>query len=137
VGVGKLGSSYKAKCKQCGHKFTVSDGGGFFFHLLHCDKCGSERSVGFDELGDIHLRYVKGLPGPYCTATNESDKNIKENYPGEPLDEHEYNKLVEQFAGKCKKKNCNGRYRLDAPARCPKCRSLDYEDTHEEMIMYD
>jgi hypothetical protein len=90
--------------------------------------------VGFDELGDTHLRYLKGLPGPYAMATSKYDKTIQENYPSASLDEREYNKLVEEFAGKCK---CGELYKFNAPPMCPKCRSLKYENMHEEMILYD
>ena len=118
-----MGHSYGAICSKCGEKFTVYEGGGFFFHLLHCNKCGKEKSIGFDELGEIHLRYVKGLPGPYCIASQNSDKEIRETYPGQPLGEREYNKLVENFAGDC---SCGGKFKFSSKSRCPKCHSLKY-----------
>ena len=117
-----MGRQYDAKCKKCGKKFTVRDGGGFIFHLLHCDKCGREKSISFDEIGEPHLRYIKGLDIPYCIATSKHDEDIQKNYPGEPLSEEEYNKAVEKKAGKC---DCGGRFRFDALPRCPKCGSLD------------
>jgi predicted Zn-ribbon and HTH transcriptional regulator len=131
-----VGVKLKTMCRNCGHEFTYGDGGGFVFHLLRCDECGAERMVRFDELGDIHLCYLKGLPGPYCIATSEYDKHVKEHYPGEPLDEKEYNKLVEEFAGNCKKKGCSGKYKFDAPPRCPKCRSTKL-DEGSMMMLYD
>jgi hypothetical protein len=42
-------------CRACGARFYASSGGGFMYDLLHCDTCGETRSVGHDELGDIHL----------------------------------------------------------------------------------
>lgn len=33
----------------------VSEGGGFCSLLLHCDKCGKEKNIGFDELEENHL----------------------------------------------------------------------------------
>lgn len=36
---------YKAICKQCGHKFKVKIGGSMFFELLHCKKCGKEKTT--------------------------------------------------------------------------------------------
>jgi hypothetical protein len=71
---GETGHQFGAVCSACGERFTVCEGGGFFFHLLHCNKCGKEKSIGFKDLGEIHLRYVKGLPGPYCVASMDSDK---------------------------------------------------------------
>lgn len=59
-----MGMEYTAKCNKCGHEFEVSEGGGFFFHLLHCDKCGKQKSISFDEIGEPHLQYLKGLGAP-------------------------------------------------------------------------
>lgn len=42
------------ECSKCGTKFKVSEGGGFTFHVLHCDKCGMEKRTEFNELGEIH-----------------------------------------------------------------------------------
>jgi len=95
-------------------------GGGFFFDLLHCDTCGSTRSVGHEELGDIHLRFVKGLPGPYAVSRMAMDRRIQREYPGEPLTRDEYHAAAEATVDAC---GCGGRFRYDAPARCPGCRS--------------
>ena len=38
-------------------------------------------------------------------ATSKSDKFIQENYPGDPIDEDECNRLIEEFSGKCE---CGG-----------------------------
>jgi len=35
----------------------VDHGGGFFLRLARCDECGKTKSIGFDELDEIHLRY--------------------------------------------------------------------------------
>jgi len=83
----QMGCSYHVKCLQCDNNFDVNSGGGFFFHLLHCDLCGKDKSIGFDEIGELHLRYIKGLPGPYCVASSSLDQHIKDNYPGEPMSE--------------------------------------------------
>lgn len=130
-----MGMALRVKCKNCGEYYEIEEGGGFTFHLLHCDKCGSSKSVPFQDLGDIHLRYIKGLGGPYCIATAEQDKNIQENYPGDPIDEDEYHRLVEKFAGACE---CGGYFKFDAHARaiCPNCGSTDYSDDIG-IILYD
>jgi len=110
-------------------------GGGFFFHLLHCNKCGKEKSIGFNELGEIHLRFIKGCGGPYCIASMESDKKIRETFPGEPLGEREYNKLVENFAANC---DCGGKFKFSGNPRCPKCHSLKYtQDPNGDFFLYD
>ncbi|QKG78741.1 hypothetical protein [Tenuifilum thalassicum] len=129
-----MGYEYKAKCKKCGKKFIVREGGGFFFHLLHCEKCGKEKSLMFNKIGDAHFQYLKGLNQPYSIATSSSDKLIQETYPGEAISIESYDDIVEKVAGLCK---CGGQFRLDAPARCPKCKSTDYENTYEHGLCYD
>jgi hypothetical protein len=39
---------------------------------------------------DIHLRFVKGLPGPYAVARRKMDRQIQEEYAGEALSQDEY-----------------------------------------------
>lgn len=129
-----MGKKYLAKCRKCGHEFEVSEGGGFFFHLLHCDKCGKPKSISFDEIGEPHLQYLKGLGGSYCVASSEHDKYVRDNYPGDPISEEEYHKIIEEMLGQCK---CGGRYKIKAGPRCPKCGSDDYEDTGGIICMYD
>ena len=130
-----MGQQHDVRCLQCGEEFVVCDGGGFFFHLLHCDRCGKEKEIGFDELGELHLRYIKGLPGPYCIATREHDKAIQENYEGEPLSEDEYRSAIERSVPRHSR--CGGRFRFDAPPRCPKCGSTEFEDTGRGVLCYD
>lgn len=129
-----MGETYLARCEKCGHEFRVSDGGGFLFHLLGCNRCGKTKSISFKEIGEPHLRYIKGLGMPYCIASAESDRKIQEGYPGEPISEKEYHLIVEKIAGKC---NCGGKYKFNARPRCPKCRSVAIKDTGKERIMYD
>ena len=115
-----MGQESPATCGKCGNLFRVRQGGGFVFHLLHCDTCGEEKVVLFEELGEIHLRYLKGLPGPYSISTQEHDRHVRENYPGEPLLEEEYYREVEKLAGECP---CGGHFTMKARPRCPKCHS--------------
>jgi hypothetical protein len=107
-------------CKACGTTFGVQSGGGFFFDMLHCEACGNAQSVRHQDLGDIHLGFVKGLPGPYAVARSEMDRQIQREYPGEPLSRHQYHAAVEATFDPCA---CGGRFRYNAPARCPGCRS--------------
>jgi Zn finger protein HypA/HybF involved in hydrogenase expression len=122
-----------AKCLECGNTFTVDHGGGFVFHLLRCDKCGRTKAIDFARLGELHLRYLKGLPGPYCVATSEHDKYVREQVDLQPISEEEYQRGVEKRAGKCK---CGGKYVFDAPPRCPKCHSTNIKEGGT-TIMYD
>ena len=117
-----MGQTYGAICNACGHHFEAHDGGGFFFHMLHCDTCGKEKSISFDKLGDAHLRYLKGLEGPYSETTRSFDQSVQKHYPDPPLTEEEYRAIVEEIAGD---HSCGGHFCFDAPTRCPKCRSTD------------
>jgi len=117
-----MGEEWSATCANCGYFFFVREGGGFFFHLLHCDKCGKEKTVSFDKLGEVHLRYLKGLKGPYCVASSNHDKEVQKTFQGDPISEEEYFKVVESLVRKCR---CGGHYTFSSPPRCPKCHSPD------------
>jgi hypothetical protein len=128
-----MGHKTDAKCLDCGTAFNVHHGGGFYFHLVRCEQCGAIKSIGFEELGEIHLRYLKGLPGPYCGASAEHDAHVRKHVPVEPISEEEYDREVEAFAGAC---DCGARFTLTAPPRCPKCRSTRIEES-KPKIFYD
>lgn len=115
-----MGTVTSQVCRDCRERFMARDGGGFFFDLLHCDTCGANRSVSHEELGDIHLGFVKGLPGPYALARSRLDAEIKATYPGEVLTREQYRAAAEATLGRCA---CGGTFRYDAPPRCPACRS--------------
>jgi hypothetical protein len=117
-----MGSSTGWICKDCGSHFTTRHGGGFFFDLLHCDACGRTRNVSHQDLGDIHLGFVKGLPGPYAVARSAMDRQIKETYRGKTLSRAEYRAAAEATLEPC---DCGGHFRYDARARCPTCRSTE------------
>ncbi len=125
---------FEAKCLNCGNKFKVSDGGGFIFHLLHCDTCGKEKSISFEKLGELHLKYLKGLNVPYCLAISEHDRYIQENYKGDSISEEEYYKAIENKFKNCK---CGGRFKFKAKPRCPKCKSKDFKNIGKNQCFYD
>lgn len=132
-----LGSATSYICKACGVRFMARDGGGFFFDLLHCDTCGDTRSVSHEDLGEIHLGFVKGLPGPYAVGRSAMDRRIKETYEGEPLSRDQYHAAAQATLDAC---GCGGRFTYDAPARCPECRSTEdrwEEDPEGPMIFID
>ena len=128
-----MGHRVKAVCLKCGKSFTIEHGGGFRFHLLRCNKCGKTKSINFDEIDELHQRYLKGLSGPYCIATAEHDKRAQENADIKPAGEDEYHKQIVNLAGNCK---CSGKFVFDAPPRCPKCRSKDIREG-ETTMKYD
>jgi hypothetical protein len=112
-------------------------GGGFYFDLLRCDTCGNVRNTSHEELGDVHLGFVKGLPGPYAVTRSAMDRRIQAEFPGEPLTRDEYHAAAEATLEACA---CGGRFTYDAPARCPECRSTEDqwdEDPDGVHIFYD
>ena len=132
-----MGSASSFICRTCGAHFMARDGGGFMFDLLHCDTCGATRSVSHQDLGDIHLGFVKGLPGPYAVARAAMDRRIQREYKGQPLTRDEYHAAAQATLGDCA---CGGRFRYDAPGRCPECRATDDQwdvDPHGSHIFYD
>ena len=128
-----MGHHVDATCQDCGQPFTVDHGGGFVFHLLRCDNCGRTKLIGFDQLGELHLRYLKGLPGPYCVGTSEHDKYVREQVDIQPISEEEYHRNVEKIAGKCK---CQGKYAFEASPRYPICHSTRIKEGGI-ILMYD
>ena len=120
-----MGHRLEAKCLECGTSFDVDHDGGFTFHLVRCDQCGRTKSIGFEELGELHIRYLKGLTVPYSIATAKSDAAARELPSGPPISEDEYNVGVELAAGHCK---CGGKYTLNSPPRCPTCHSTSISE---------
>lgn len=132
-----MGSLAGYICEACGAHFMIRDGGGFFFDLLHCDTCGAAKGISHQELGDIHLRFVQGLSGPYTVARSDMDRGIQREYPGRPLSRAEYHSAAETTLDPC---SCGGRFRYDAPARCPTCRSTSESwkrDPKAVSMLYD
>jgi len=129
-----MGMSYRAACEECGYRSKVEIGGGFAFHLLHCTQCGKAKSVSFDQLGDVHLQYLKGLEGPYSIATAAHDDAVKSTYTGRAISESTYERRVQRFAGSCR---CGGRFTFRAKPRCPKCRSTKLEPIKASRVLYD
>jgi predicted RNA-binding Zn-ribbon protein involved in translation (DUF1610 family) len=130
-----MGKTYGAICDTCGHRFEAREGGGFFFHVLHCDTCGEEKIIPFDELGETRLRYIKGHPDPHSKSTRSLDKFVQKNYPDAPLSEDEYFAIVEEVAGD---HACGGHFTLEAPARCPRCGSTNLRaDPDAPAVPYD
>jgi Zn finger protein HypA/HybF involved in hydrogenase expression len=128
-----MGCTVKARCRDCNKVFTVEQGGGFSFHLVRCDKCGKTKPIRFDALGELHLRYLNGLLGPYSIETSEHDEHIRNHAPIETISEDDYHKRINTLAGRCR---CRGKYTHEAPPRCPRCHSTRIEEG-ETIVMYD
>jgi len=128
-----MGVEVEGTCLECGETFSVSHGGGFFFHLVRCEACGSTKSITFEELGLVHLRYLKGLTVPYAVVSMPLDTFVQEELPIEPLSGEDYRRAIDALAGDC---SCRGKFTLGAPPRCPACRST-HIDEGEITIFYD
>ena len=88
-------------------------------------------------LGDIHLRYVRGLGMPYAVSRSAMDARIQAEYPGEPLSRDEYRAAAEATLEPC---TCGSHFRYAAPPRCPTCRSTSEQwdgDPEAPMALYD
>src|ERR1700761_9031869 len=127
-----MGSQKAATCLDCGDHFTVNDGGGFKFHQLRCVLCGRDTFVGFDELGDLHVRYLKGSAMPYTVASAGEHEYIRKHVDVEPLSSEKYYEAV-AASRKCE---CGGDLSFSAPARCPQCGSTHIEEGFAH-ILYD
>lgn len=128
-----MGRIIDVRCKKCDFEFSARLGGGMRFHKLYCDTCGEDKNVLFDELGELHYRYLKGLGGPYSTATMKHDKYVQDNFKGEPISEKEYDEEIEKRMKKCK---CGGKFTFKARPRCPMCNSDDFEEIEGGLIMF-
>lgn len=128
-----MGCVVNIKCLSCNHEFEANQGGGFYFHLLRCNKCGKSKNLGFDEIYETHCRHLKGIGIPFSMATAEHDRRIIDDPDIKPISNAEYKKEVERIAGSCE---CGGHFILHAPIRCPKCGSTELEEL-EATLHYD
>jgi len=112
-----MGQVIRTSCLECGEPFEMSRGGGFTFHLLGCDTCGRTTAVSFAALGDLHLRYLAGLPTPARPSLNGCARGSAH---AEAISAEAYHREVEKVAGKCP---CGGHFTFAAPPRCPRCHS--------------
>lgn len=99
-------------CKSCEKKFNFRVGGGRYFHLLHCDTCGKEKTISFFELQKR---------GHSITEELFWDKN--------------YQQELEANILSCE---CGGLFKFYAVTRCPNCKGTDIEDDPNAcFVMYD
>ena len=124
-----MGQVMEAVCKACQHRFRTVEGGGFHFELLRCRVCGESKAVPFKAVWDSYLAYLKGRK-PLMPEPNGADWR---KYPGKPISEADYHRAVETEAGTC---SCGGKFSLNAPLRCPACRSADVE-SGKPTVLFD
>ncbi len=94
-----MGYSITVVCKMCGTFYTARHGGSLRFQILHCNKCGMEKTIFVTEVGE-----------PFSHDPNQFEK----------------------IAGKCE---CGGKFKINAPPRCPKCSSSEYELSGKKNII--
>lgn len=120
-------------CADCGKHATVQEGGGTGFFLLHCESCGEPKTIEPDAFETAHLLYLKGLPERARQMCHDYDRERVESTPGEPLSLEQYFAAIEEAAGRCL---CGGQFSLEAPPRCPRCKSADLEDDPDRPVIY-
>ncbi len=109
-----MGSSHEAVCRECGTKFRVDIGASMSALQVRCKDCGRATFV---SLEDIYAKEAQDVPG---LGADDGSWSIRDRLAGE-------------LAATC---SCGGHYTVDAPPRCPKCRSADL-DIAPPDLMYD
>jgi hypothetical protein len=113
------------RCFDCDSVFYHESGGGFGFHSLDCDKCGKHKLLDFSKLRDIQRRHFHKHPaGCGTTWLYVREVNLGNN-------QDTYYTEVERAAGNCE---CEGKYRFNAPTRCPKCKSTNVQCEKNSLI---
>jgi predicted Zn-ribbon and HTH transcriptional regulator len=52
-----MGKEFDATCQQCQTVFRVSEGGGFLFVSLRCERCGREWTRSLQELAEAGITF--------------------------------------------------------------------------------
>ena len=100
-----MGQMVDVRCRECGVTSEQIDGPLMMGFLPRCVQCGQSRAVSITDLVD------SDPPGLQPAGREAWDLR--------------YARMT-QLAGPCA---CGGHFTLDAPIRCPGCRSLDIETT--------
>jgi Zn ribbon nucleic-acid-binding protein len=111
----------RVTCIKCNFQFELIDAADSCSHLLHCVRCGREKTLGFKEIIDHYNRYLKSISAPVlipvCRNTGSMQNLIQTMSGGKK----KYTFMVEHLAGVCV---CGAMFKLSARPRCPKCRSM-------------
>jgi len=126
-----MGTQYEVICNGCGARFSVQEGPGMLFDVLHCDLCGQSKGVSRETV----LEYRGASAGmPPGRDASKSREWLMTN-PTVGMSQEEYLRTVETIAGECE---CGGHFRFGASPRCPECGSSDHRrDPSGGVTMYD
>jgi DNA-directed RNA polymerase subunit RPC12/RpoP len=92
-----MAGEYHVICNHCEGRSIVRVGWGATFHILHCLRCGAEKIIRLWQTSSLKRYY---------------NEHLEEMHP----------MYLEEKIEKC---TCGGEYRLNAPPRCPYCKSKD------------
>lgn len=114
---------FHAICNDCNEKFVCYESDSASYHTLHCEICGKECNVAFDDTG---IQFLSCLVETNNHSENEDEENFTNSFEehrvfvdGQSL------KKIDKIAGLCE---CGGHFRLDLPVRCPRCGSMNYRE---------
>jgi DNA-directed RNA polymerase subunit M/transcription elongation factor TFIIS len=129
-----MGRMFQAVCGKCSTRFAVRQGNGKKVHLLHCSRCGREKTVNTEDLAEFCRTSLNGFIS--CLAINPSERKSARKIPAAmtPIDDRKYTFILEHRAGICV---CGAMFKVAGKVRCPKCRSSAFtRDPENPEITY-
>jgi len=111
----------RVTCIKCNFPFEIVEAEDLCSHLLHCVRCGREKTLGFKEIIDHYNRHLRTIGAPALSPVSRNAGAMQRLIQTLSLDEKKYTFMVEHLAGVCV---CGAVYKLSARPRCPKCRSV-------------
>lgn len=111
----------KVRCIRCSTLFEVGQAAGLTHHLLHCNRCGREKTLKTEEILQIfsHTKYGTLSHSPSYKGNPRTASEALDTLVNDP----KYRFLVEHHAGLC---ICGSLFKFPGKARCPRCRSSVY-----------
>jgi hypothetical protein len=125
-----MGHYSKAQCHDCGEVYEEHIGGSFTSQGLKCDKCGKTMEIHCHDIPELSIQLL-GYEDYCAVARILPDKNSRDRKKLKRISLEEFNRGVEEFAGKC---DCGGKYTFDAPPRCPKCCSTNIKEVGSKLF---
>jgi predicted Zn-ribbon and HTH transcriptional regulator len=117
----------RVTCIKCSFQFEITDAADSCSHLLHCVRCGREKTISFREIIDHYNRYLKSIRAPALIQISRNTDAMLDQVRTLSQDEKKYTFMVEHLAGVCV---CGAMFKLSARPRCPKCRSMTLNKGH-------